>query len=230
MDRALSNPYTTVGWIALPFVLLHAADGFWKSALLRGPHIWFWAYDLTKWFLLPVLLLALLHRITWLRPRDYGLSADLGKRDIVYVLPLPLLSLFAVNLVATQVSARLLAYPAPPFTFDSVLASLGSLWIVGTIYLSATAGLWESIFLIGLPLLCVSRGQRISKWQLSIFAVGAALVFALGHWENGWPIVIGAFAFQVLAVWWYVRLKTLWPVIGAHFLMDVYYFWPPAKI
>jgi membrane protease YdiL (CAAX protease family) len=81
-----------------------------------------------------------------------------------------------------------------------------------------------------LPWLWYSGGTSGSTTTRGVFAIGSALIFAACHWENGMPNAIGAFFFQLLAFWWYLRLRTLWPVIGAHFLIDVYYFWPPAKL
>lgn len=222
--------HTLAGWISVPFIVLGLLDGFWKIAFLRGPLIYFWAYDFAKWFLLPVLLLAVLHRLAFVLPRDYGLSADLGKRDILYVLPLPLITLFVINFFAAMASGILLAPPKPPLNYSVMLAPLRELWIVGTLYLSATAGLWESIFLIGLPWFWFSRNRVVSARATRAFTFATGILFAAGHWENGVANVMGAFVFQLGAVYWYLRLGTLWPIIGAHFLIDVVYFWPPAKL
>ena len=224
------DAHKLAGWICLPFILLSLFDGYWKVAFLSRPLIYFWAYDFAKWFLLPVILLGVLHRLAFVQPRDYGLSADLGKRDILYVLPLPLITLFIINFSAVIASDILLSPPKPPFNHSFILAPLRELWIVGTLYLSATAGLWESVFLIGLPWLWFSRSRVVSTRATHAFILVTGLLFAAGHWENGIANVIGAFLFQLGAVWWYLRLGTLWPTIGAHFLIDVVYFWPPAKI
>ena len=92
--------------------------------------------------------------------------------------------------------------------------------------MSATAGLWESIFLIGLPWFWFSRGRTVSVLHVRLFALTLAIVFAAGHWENGRVNVAAVFAFQLLAIWWYLKLRTLWPIILAHFMIDVICFWP----
>jgi membrane protease YdiL (CAAX protease family) len=221
-----NRSYAIAGWVSALFVLIGLFDGFWKTVLLQGPHIGFWIYDLAKWIFLPTLLIAYLHRATNFSARDYGLSADLGLMDILYVVFLPLLSLFFVDHFAALVMNKVLGWPAPYFDHRVPLSALGPLWIVGTIYFSVTAGLWESIFLIGLPWLWFSRGIERDVWSQRSFALCSGFLFAAGHWENGLPNVVGVFLFQLLAIWWYFRLRTLWPVIGAHFLIDVYYFWP----
>ena len=228
MPMALSaRPrYAIALWVSLPFISLSVLDGAWKSTLLNGPHLGFWAYDFAKWMLLPIVLMGVLHQFSAIRPRDYGLSADLGTRDLFYVLPLPLASLFLAHAMAMGIANLAMGWPKPPFAHPEALAPLGKLWIVGTLYLSTTASVWESIFLIGLPWLWYSRGTPGSRTARHFFALGSALVFAACHWENGMPNVIGAFFFEWLAFWWYLSLRTLWPVIGAHFLIDLYYFWP----
>jgi hypothetical protein len=227
---AKADGHVVAGWVCIPFLLVGLFDGYWKIAFVKGPLINFWAYDIAKWLVLPIALLALLHRLAIVMPREYGLSAVLGKRDILYVLPFPLFSLFIVNFFAVVITHNLVQLPLPSFTYSQMLAPLGPLWIVGTFYLSATAGLWESIFLIGLPWLWFSKGRSVSPLAKCVFAVTTAILFAASHWENGLANVLGALLFQLLAVWWFFRLGTLWPVIGAHFLIDVVHFWPPPTV
>jgi membrane protease YdiL (CAAX protease family) len=212
------------------FVVLYIADGLWKPALLRGPMVCFWAYDFLAWVALPLLALLALHSATSLSARDYGLSAPPGWKDIASGMPLPLLALFLVNMFAYGTALELLGYRKPDFSYITALQSLGSLWIVGTVYLAATAGLWESIFYIGLPWLCLTRNGNTSAWARRGFILISSVLFAAAHLENGLANAIGALFFQLVAVSWYLSLRTLWPIIGAHALIEVYYLWPWAWV
>ena len=211
-----------VVWVL--FVALHIADGLWKANLLRGPYIYFWLYDFFAWVVLPISALAALHRWTALSVEDYGLVVELGWKDLVRVLPLPLFALFAVYLFAYNFAP--FGHSKPEFSYTSALKSLGSLWILGTIYLAVTAGVVESIFWIGLPWFCISRILNSSVWARRGFALITAILFAAAHHESGARSMFAAFFFQLVAASWYFKLRTLWPVIGAHTLIDVYYFWP----
>lgn len=210
----------------LLFIALHISDGLWKPGLLRGPTLYFWAYDFFAWVVFPALALLMLHHATSLSFRDYGLEAQLGWQDVMRVLPLPLFSLFAVNMLAYGLSQAVFDNSKPEFSYVTGLQALGPLWIVGTLYLAATAGLWESVFYAGLPWYCISRTLGDSPWSRRGFILASAILFAAAHHENGVANVAGAFFFQLGAAIWYLRLGTLWPIIAAHALIDLYYFWP----
>ena len=221
-----SREYSVAIWTSAVFVFFGAVDGFLKIDLIQRPLIYFYFFDIFKWLVLPAVLMLLVHRNPQIVARDYGLVADLGMSDIFRILPAPLISLLLVDMFAEQISGALLGWPKPSFSHREMLAALGPLWIVGTFYFSITAGVWESIFCIGLPWLWFSQGRRMWESDIELFYFVSASLFAIGHWENGLPNVIGAFAFQICAIWWFFRLKTLWPIIAAHTLIDVYYFWP----
>ena len=214
------------GAVSVLFVLLYVSDGLWKPALVRGPYINFWLYDLAAWLVLPTAALFALHSATSLSPKDYGLSAELGWRDVAYVLPLPLFFLFAIYIVVHGIADSALKLPAPQFSAIDALKPLGSLWIVGTLFLAATAGFWESVFWIGLPWFALGRTLRGSALARRLFTIATALLFGMAHYETGLANAIAAFCFQLAAASWYFKLGTLWPIIGAHTLIDVYCFWP----
>jgi hypothetical protein len=212
--------------VLLPFISLHLADGLWKPILVAGPTIYFWAYDLFTWVVVPVVCLAALHKSSPTRSREYGLAAPLGWADVLYVLPLPLIATALAQLLSFWIAWVAFGYPKPSFSYVPALEALGDLRIVGTVYLAATAGLWESVFYIGLPWLVVSQNLGGSITVKRSFAVVSAIVFAVAHFESGPAALVGALVFQVVAVHWYFRLGTLWPIICAHALLDAYYLWP----
>jgi hypothetical protein len=216
------------GLLSFPFIALWLLDGFWKPKLFARSVAGFWAVDFAEWVLLPCALLFLLHRLSFISKRDYGLAAPLGARDIAITTLLCFASLFLINALGTALGRILFGNAPGAFGYLPALRALGSGWLAGTFYLSATAAVCESIFTLSLPWLALSGGNSLSRARTLACAAGLALLFGLGHWETGWANATGAAMFQLGALWWYLRLKTLWPVIGAHFLIDLYWLWPPA--
>ncbi len=217
--------YAAALWTSAIFIAASLVDGWLKIELLRGPLIHFWIFDLAKWLVLPAVLMLALRRSTDVRPQGYGLTNTHGVGEILALVPLVLITLYIAYALPEYLANRVLGHPKPPFSSPDTLASLGRFQIVGSIYFAVTAGLWESIFIIGLPWLWFSQGATLPRNRTVLFVVVSSLLFALGHWENGLPNVIAAFVFEVCAVWWYLRLKTLWPIIFAHTLIDLYDFW-----
>lgn len=222
---AYRDRYAAAGWTCAVFIAVNLFDGWLKIALVHGTLLHYWIFDLVKWLALPALLMVLLHRNPDVRRQDYGLT-DTRVVEVLALLPLVLITLFVAFYLPDAVSRQLLGGPKPPFSAPDTLAALGRFWIVGSLYFSVTAGLWESIFIIGLPWLWFSRAEPQSLARTTAFVAVLSLLFALGHWENGVPNIIGAFVFEVCAVCWYLRLRTLWPIIVAHALIDLYDFWP----
>jgi hypothetical protein len=230
MNESIAAPgRPIVALVTVPFVALNVLDGLWKPALLKSAPITYWTYDLAKWVLLPITLVWLLHRTTDTSPRAYGLSADLGLKDLLLLVPLPLTTLVLAYTFGFVVAGPFASSSAPAFHLDSPLNALGPLAVLGTLYLAITAGLWESIFFIGLPWLWLSMGRTTRGPVASAFLPTMAILFAISHFESGWRDVSAAFFFQLVAFYWYFRLRTLWPVIGAHTLIDIYLLWPPAS-
>jgi hypothetical protein len=190
--------------------------------------IWFWAYDFAAWVVLPAFALFVLHKFASTPFQDYGLGAPLGWKDVVYTIPLPLVACALASFFATSIGYLLFGRSDPAFSYTSVLQPLGSLWMVGTIYLAVTAGLWESVFYIGVPWLYISRAFGPSAAPRLGFAMLSTLLFAVDHHESGAAHMVGVSAFQLVALYWYLKLGTLWPVIGAHTLVDAYHFWPSS--
>jgi membrane protease YdiL (CAAX protease family) len=216
---------TLAGLATLPFLLLWLFDGFWKAKLVQAAPLAFWAIDLFEWVIVPAASLFFLHRCASISKNDYGLGSGIGSwKAIALFLPC-FVTLFIADDWGTLILGRRLFGDAPgAFRMDLALQALGPLADAGVLYLSATAAVGESLFVLGLPWLWLSQGEKVSRGGAFAFALVSALIFALAHWETGLANMTGAFLFQLLAVWWYFRLKTLWPIIASHFLIDLYFF------
>jgi membrane protease YdiL (CAAX protease family) len=92
------------------------------------------------------------------------------------------------------------------------------------LYLAITAGIVEEIFFRGLPFLYVIE-RFPAKIPTGTYVVTTALLFGAIHWENGGHEVVATFIYGVFAAAFYLKLRDLWPLIGAHALIDVWGFW-----
>ncbi len=210
---------------AWPVILLGLVNGTYKEALYSNPAL-YWVVDLTQWIALPVGCLALLYSRARVGPSDYGLSLP-GRSYPVWELAgaalLAMLLLGAAYWGLIAVLWRFPGFEAPTFTHHSVIPD-GPEKIVVVAYLALAAGVVEEIFFRGLPWF----GLRIIANRNSrrfVYIIGTSILFGLIHWENGTPEILATFVYGVIAAFLYLKLLNLWPLIGAHVLLDILEFW-----
>jgi hypothetical protein len=214
------------GLACLPFVIVWLVDGFWKARLSASAPPLFWSVDIAEWILLPAVSLWMLHRFSSINPKDYGLASP-RTAPFLAALFLCTITLFAANWLGNSVLGPLLFGRARDvFDYGKALTGNNAVSLAGAFYLAATAAVCESLFAIGLPWLWFSQGEAVSRRGRLAFMLAASFIFGLAHWESGWPVATGAFLFQLGALAWYFGLRSLWPIMGAHFLIDLYWFWP----
>jgi hypothetical protein len=195
----------------------------WKAGLAQQPPV-FWAADIAEWAVLPIVTLWLAHRFSAVSPRDCGLAWPGAARFAALLffctLTLFLAHAFGARLVGPQL------FDESAFRFDYAWVFPESQWLrrAAIFYLSASAALCESLFLLALPWLWFSQKEAVSTSGKIAFGLTTAFVFMLGHWESGGSVAAGAFTFQLGAVAWYLSVRNLWPIVGAHFLIDLYWF------
>ena len=226
----------------LPYFALGIGDGFFLAELVRHPPQ-FWLYDVTKFVFIPAAYLLVFHRYFHIhasaylytdRAVDYQGWEWLGVTflsvvilDVIYFMAYPVA---AVLLIAPIALVRWflslwLDLPAYGAIFDYSLALPDDrlLRAVVAIFFSITAGVVEEIFFRGLLRQAISAlfGARAVK----TYIISSALIFGLAHWEQGPIGLTNATAFGLCAAWLYLKLGDLRPVILAHTLIDLYFYW-----
>jgi membrane protease YdiL (CAAX protease family) len=48
-----------------------------------------------------------------------------------------------------------------------------------------------------------------------------AVLFGMAHWESGAHEILGTACLGLFACALYLKIQTLWPLIGAHFIVDM---------
>lgn len=192
-------------------------NGIYLSVLSRYSVAAFWIADVVQWLVIPgaiVFWLAARHNIL---PRDYGFDpARLTFAALAWG-AVAAVTFYPAYFQVKDAAWALLGEPGGFFALEDVFPG-GAMGKVIWIYSALTAGIIESAFFIGLPWLLWSR-KAIGS---ALFFSGAiSVLFAAVHWEQGPHIVVAAMAFSLVACAWFFRMRTLWPVVIGHVIIDL---------
>lgn len=216
-------------WAALaaaaPTVLLGLFNGLYTAALHAYSPTAYWFADFCQWVAVPLISLVWLLHAGGYRPRDYGMAIP-GRGRILRTVAATawsVLLLGAVYLVGKQLLASFIGADQPSFTYSHALPGDG--WhLTMVLYLALSAGFVEEIVYRALPWLFL-RSVGWKPARRTLYVLVSSAVFAAIHWENGAAEVGAAFAYGLCASLLYTRLRNLWPLIGAHILIDIVDFW-----
>lgn len=219
--RHTANAAITISLSIVAFVW--AINGVYLAWLSRHNVALFWMADLFQWIVLPLTIVLFLAKRHGVQPRQYGLDVSrLGCREMLWG-GVATLTLYAAYFGVEDFAGGLLGNPVGFFVFEEVFPG-GVMGTVLWLYASLTAGIVESAFFIGLPWLLWSRKYSAGAlW----FTLLCSLIFAGVHWEQGPHVVAAALTFNLVACAWYFRLRTLWPVVIGHVIVDLIALSPP---
>lgn len=184
----------------------------------------YWFIDLLKFVVIPAGTLILLAQRSGVNPSEYGLgSARASSIAGLTILAAILLEMaYQVGLAFGWIVFR---GSQQPEAFYLNIMPAGSLRVAVAFYFAATAGIVEEIAFRGLPLLYFQRA--FAKIPKGLYILVSSTCFSLIHWTNGPPEVVATWVFGVAAAILYLKVRTLWPLIGGHVLIDAYHFgWP----
>ncbi len=209
-----------------PITFLFILDGFFKHSLYGYSPALFWLFDTVKFVLLPATILIWLGRRRGITAARYGMNGIAEHESWAHFLGLTIFLALVLALVystARYIAWFILDFPESIAFYKSILPD-GLLRVPVVLYYAVTAGVVEEIFCRALPLLYLSErfGRSLPK---GLYVVATAFLFGVGHWENGNIEVLATFVFGLFASALYLRLRELWPLIGAHTLIDVWGFW-----
>ena len=189
----------------------------------------YWGFDAAKFVVLPALVLAAAIRLGGMGPAEYGLTARPPARTALHA-GLAWLALTVVYFVVGPFLAAGLAdlrVPTWPPVFDlgQLMPSSGPGRALAAVYLAVAAGVVEELMFRGLALGFASRLPSGRFVQLAVFHFVSTVLFAAGHWEQGFEGTVGAGAYGLAAGLIYLRLRALPPLVIAHTALDLVAFW-----
>ena len=91
--------------------------------------------------------------------------------------------LFILHFLPNRLVWAFSGYPTPEFSYGTAIPS-GSLHFPVVFYMSFSAGLMESVFLLALPWFFWRQNPVIAPHR-TLFACASSIVFASIHWEQG---------------------------------------------
>lgn len=198
-------------------------NGYYLERLYRAEPVLFWVADFVQFVAIPVVAVLVLRYRASLPPAEYGFrrfAANLSTLDRVALI------LFACFLYwATEEPVRAASYqlfgPSPAsFSYKRVVPDDPGLRLLVSTYMALTAALVEEMVYRGLPWLYVMQFRK-SRYTVPGYVLGTSLVFAAIHSEQGVVGMLPAFSVGVATALLYVKAQNLWPLVTAHFLVDM---------
>jgi membrane protease YdiL (CAAX protease family) len=209
----------------LSHVAVSILDGFFKEYLYKYSPLLFSAFDLFKFVVIPAGVLIWLARRFSITPSGYGLRRAVGNNSWLHFLGLTVLLAVFLNFAyhVAQHFAWVIIRPADTSALYKSVIPDGLFHFPVVLYFGVTAGLVEEIFFRALPLLYVKERFR-NRVPLAGYVVTTSVLFAAAHWENGAHEVVATFVYGLFASVLYLKLRDLWPLVGAHALIDIWAF------
>lgn len=208
-----------------PFVALSLLNHFYNAPLLAWHPGWFWAADIVQWVLVPVACYALLLRPARIAPAEVGLQIASDRVGMAWRTLFTVILLVTFSWPVCEISWRVgCEYSDPLVIHRAMPAGRAAHWFVA-IYLSVAAAWVEEVAYRALPWLYL-HDKVPARWRDAVYVLLTSLLFAAAHSEQGPGGMFAAWWFGLLTAWHYARRRNLWPLILAHFILDMIAFAP----
>ncbi len=209
-----------------PYLCLAFANGFYNPMLFSSQVEIFWLLEVTQMIIFPIGAIYFLSKLMALKPRDYGLVRSGNHYPAWEMIGAGLFSaIFLIMIGNASWYGGVILFGREDFVFSFGMAVPEGKWhIPVVIYFAASAGIVEEVIFRGLGWKVFSD-LNLKRLKKPLYVIATSLVFAATHWEQGLAGIFSSFAFGVVAALLYLQLRNLWPMIAAHTLVDVYYFW-----
>lgn len=201
------------------FCLVYAPlvlNGFYNIHLAKLPGL-FWLVEAITWVLLPVWAF---RAVLVSETRE-----SIGLTTIAPTLSFLMTCLFAVVFLSL---AHYLAFKTAKqfvpqnmydvgFSYAQMLPRKHGSWLLAANFFALSAAIVEEILYRGL----LFRIFDASKKNILLFVLLSAGLTAAAHWEGGIWDLAATFVYGLLAAAVYVKIRSLWPLMLAHFSIDL---------
>jgi membrane protease YdiL (CAAX protease family) len=216
--HALRRGFACALTLSAPFLAVNLLDGFTKPALAATPAL-FWAYDVTKWVLLPAVTLFAMHMWCDVRPSDFGLRGPGRHWSVAQISALAVLfSALAMSYFAFQALAVRFFPGGGTFDLTEVMP-LGAAYLPVVLYLCASAAFVEEFFYRGVLLEAMAPAGA-GAGRAAAYVAFSSTLFGLSHFESGPGEILATGLYGVVAALFALRVRNLWPLMVGHFATD----------
>jgi len=225
MNGYFSSLIAQVSLVTAPFFLFGMVNGIYNSELANYP-VLFWVVDVVGWVILPALILLYIYKYYGIGLHDYGLvkiTNSYQRREMTNWTVLATFMLGIYYFAFSWLAWKIIVVDTPVFAYKDMVPG-GDARFFTIFYLAITAAIFEEIFFRGLIWRLVYT-SNINGNKSYVYIVISSLLFSLVHWENGLPEVLATLVYGVVACILFLRLRNLYPLIVAHFFIDVVIFW-----
>lgn len=210
-----------------PIVAFGLVNALYKEDLIARSPALYWLQDVLTFVVFPATGAMILARFGGLRPAGYGFQLRDPRWRGVDLFALTVLALVLAALsYGLGLKLGLSWWPAAEVTsrFETLLPSDFPSRLLLVTYLSVSAALVEEAVFRALPWAYVQL--RVSPHrQVAVYAFGSALVFGVIHSEQGLHAVLATFLLGLAWALLYTRIATVWPLVFAHFTIDMWTLW-----
>jgi membrane protease YdiL (CAAX protease family) len=217
-------------WRALVLVCIGVVplylNGLYNPQIAHSLRL-FWTVEVITWIIIPACILVIgLRQELWtssalgITARVRGRSSDLWLL-LAFVISVPLL-IWIDQHISDYVRANVPEASGPSvFHYRQVVpppgTETGTQRILVVFFLCMTAGVVEELYYRGI-FRTLFGSDLIQK---VLFVLVSSLVFSGSHWEGGTQKLISTFLFGIIFASLYLVWQNLWPLMVAHFLIDV---------
>lgn len=192
--RSEAAKLTALRMAMFPSIFIGFVNGWYNPILAPFP-VLYWAADVLQWIVVPLLV--------WL---------------FVVREKIPLISIgFRAVRVGEYIFAILILGVA--YFYLGLAPSLQGLGFFLAVYMAGTAAVVEEVVFRGMACALIFHYMKgnLAVW---VYIIVTTLVFTVVHFEQGWSGMLPAFMFGIAAATVYLRTRSLYPVMAAHFLCD----------
>lgn len=221
-SRGQKNGRIVIGLTLVVAILPAEFNWLYNPILVSSPHF-FWLVDISRFIILPLLLLAWLNYRRLIFIDSLGFTSQImGRKNIAififWIIFVPII-LFSGEPYLLAFVTKL--YPhnsvvVPSFTYKEMLPPSGLCRNMAVSYMAMSAAFTEEILYRGLPRLLFGHGFL----QAVFYILFSSVLFASVHIYGGMTKFIYAFSYGLISAFIYQITRNIWPLIFGHVLID----------